>query len=89
MGQIYSEAQNVVAWIGMKSRHSDLAATLVQDIALKINVIPSSYYISGTSEPETSPTDDVFLTSLAKQICPEKAVDGLVELMSWPYWERV
>jgi hypothetical protein len=86
MGQIYSNARKVITWLGVEAPYSYAAAGLVNNIThnrMKKKADPDLDEYTSLEFHQT------FDRILANQRSPPKAMEGLAELFSRSYWERV
>ncbi|KAH7091409.1 heterokaryon incompatibility protein-domain-containing protein [Paraphoma chrysanthemicola] len=86
MGQIYSKARRVITWLGVEAPYSYAAAGLVNKITRRCMV---EQVDSGQDDSKSLEIHRIFDKFLARQHSPPKTLEGLTELFSRPYWERV
>ncbi|KAG4435287.1 hypothetical protein IFR05_009213 [Cadophora sp. M221] len=99
MGQIYSQAEQTVVWLGNAARHSNQAAELLSDRRIRISAesflrestasssdpVPEDFKIPDSS---VASNEVAFRDAVKDQSYPARALQGLRELLSRPYWER-
>lgn len=89
MGLIYAKARRVIAWLGAEAQQSLPAVKLVTRLSKRVERLPLSSLHTIGGIDAASPTTDIFLASLSDLPHPARALQGLAELLSRPYWERV
>lgn len=86
MGQIYSKAKKVITWLGVEAPYSYAAARVVNKITRRCMTEQVDIDIVGSRSLDFHRAFDEIL---AGQKSPPKALEGLAELFSRSYWERV
>ncbi|KAL5317014.1 hypothetical protein ACEPPN_016067 [Leptodophora sp. 'Broadleaf-Isolate-01'] len=99
MGQIYSQAEQTVVWLGNEARYSKYAADLLADRRIRRS---AESFLRGrnmswmnpfteslrTSDNSMAANEVAFRDAVKDHTFPARALQGLRELLSRPYWER-
>lgn len=92
MGQIYSRATRVIAWLGVEAPHSHAAAGLVNkitDLGIRERRHIRQEDTVDRERYRSLILHRAFDEVLAKLHRPSKVMEGLAELLNRSYWERV
>jgi hypothetical protein len=92
MGVIYSRAARAIVWLGDADTQFEPVKKFLRDLDLQREYLKS--FASEAREPiprhsRLGHTDPEFSLALRVQKRPTKVLEGLLDLLSRPYWERV